>query len=222
MDAEKLRPTARQLLRAFQVRSARSRDLANALAKGELISFSDGDYLCNEGDGSDSMFVVIKGSVKVLKKDVQGIDKELAVLSPPSIIGQMGLVDGSLRSASCVAVNSVGAISISLKKFNQILSALSPDASAFRHLLISTMMAQLSSANSKISALISDIEDDMTKPIQKKQPLKRESEADRLMKIAGVLDGWDVSASGIHDKSIKLVEDEDMKRTREARGRKRW
>ena len=222
MNAEKLRPTARQLLRAFQVRSARSRDLANALAEGELISFSDGEYLCHEGDGSDSMFIIIKGSVKVLKKDAQGIDKELAVLPPPSIIGQMGLVDGSLRSASCVAVDSVGAISISTGKFNQILNDVSPDASAFRHLLISTMMDQLSSANKKISSLIFDIEDEMTAPIPKKLPTKKESEADRLMKIAGVLDGWDVSASGIHDKDIEFVEDDDMKRTREARERKRW
>ena len=38
----------------------------------------------------------------------------------------------------------------------------------------------------------------------------------------GDVDGWDVSASGIHDKDIEFVEDDDMKRTREARERKRW
>ena len=67
MNGEKLRPTARQLLRAFQVRSARSRDLANALAKGELKTFMDGETLCSEGDTSDDMYVIIKGSVKVIK-----------------------------------------------------------------------------------------------------------------------------------------------------------
>ena len=220
MNGEKLRPTARQLLRAFQVRSARSRDLANALAKGELKTFAAGELICLEGDASDEMFVIIRGSVKVLKKDPQGVNKELAILPPPSIIGQMGLVDGSIRSASCQAVDSVGSISITLQKFNDILEGTSPESSAFRHLLISTMMGQLSSANKKISSLISDMEKDLTEEVPQK---KRASDSDRLMKIAGVLDGWEVTASGLDD-DIKFVEDEDMRRTREAReGRKtRW
>lgn len=220
MNGEKLRPTARQLLRAFQVRSARSRDLANTLAKGELKTFAAGELICLEGDASDEMFVIIRGSVKVLKKDPQGVNKELAILPPPSIIGQMGLVDGSIRSASCQAVDSVGSISITLQKFNDILEGTSPESSAFRHLLISTMMGQLSSANKKISSLISDMEKDLTEEVPQK---KRASDSDRLMKIAGVLDGWEVTASGLDD-DIKFVEDEDMRRTREAReGRKtRW
>jgi len=42
------------------------------------------------------------------------------------------------------------------------------------------------------------------------------------MKIAGVLDGWEITASGLEDE-IELVEDEDMRRTREAKGQpRRW
>lgn len=220
MNGEKLRPTARQLLRAFQVRSARSRDLANALAKGDLTTFSVNDTICTEGDPSNTMFVIIKGSVKVLKKDAQGVNKELAVLPPPSIIGQMGLVDGSLRSASCIAIDSVGAIEITIKRFNEILNNSSPESSAFRHLLISTMMEQLSSANKKIASLISDMEREITEVEPIKQ--RKVSDSDRLMKIAGVLDGWEITASGLED-DIELVEDEDMRRTREAKGQpRRW
>ena len=39
------------------------------------------------------------------------------------------------------------------------------------------------------------------------------------MEIAGVLDGWKMDASGVDD--VKFVEDEDMKRTREARAAKK-
>ena len=223
MNPKKLRPTPRQLFRSFQVRSARSRDLADALAKGTLITFEDGETLCLEGEPSDSMFVIIKGSVRVLTKDAKNNNKELAILPPPSIIGQMGLVDGSFRSASCLAVGSVGAISISLKIFNELLKERSPANSAFRHLLISTMMGQLSSANQKISSLIKDMEATDTIEAPQKTPEQKEDENDRLMKIAGVLDGWDVTASDIKHSDIKLVEDDDMKRTREAKNqRRRW
>ena len=39
------------------------------------------------------------------------------------------------------------------------------------------------------------------------------------MEIAGVLDGWSIDTHGIDD--VDFVEDEDMKRTREARNAKR-
>ena len=79
------------------------------------------------------------------------------------------------------------------------------------------MMQQLSSANQKISSLISDIEKMLKNSVKKRDP----SDEDRLMKIAGVLDGWEVTASDLVT-DIKLIEDEDMKRTREARKRNRW
>jgi len=231
MDAESLRPVARTLLRTYQVRSARSKNLALALSKGAACSWSDGEKICEEGADSDSMFVIIKGSVRVLKKDIKGIEKELATLPPPSMIGQMGLVDGSLRSATCVASGEVGALLISKTVFNQLRTEASPAGSAFRHLLLSTMMSQLSSANQKIRDLISDMEheqDQSTKakenttipdenePItEPKQP--KGSSSERLLKIAGVLDGWNIQEEDIENLDVEIYEDEDMKRTREAR-----
>ena len=69
MKSEDLRPVARQLLRTYQVRSTRSRNLALALAKGDITTWNQGDVLCNEGEPSNSMFVTIEGEVQVLKRD---------------------------------------------------------------------------------------------------------------------------------------------------------
>ena len=169
MDAESLRPVARTLLRTYQVRSARSRNLALALAKGSLCSWNNDEVICKEGGPSSSMFVILKGAVRVLKKDIKGEEQELAVLPAPSMIGQMGLVDGSPRSATCVAVDEVGALSIDHEVFNELLTERSPAGSAFRHLLLSTMMSQLSSANQKIRDLITDMEQEARRPALKKE-----------------------------------------------------
>jgi len=231
MDADSLRPVARTLLRTYQVRSARSRNLAMALAKGSLCSWNNDEVICKEGDPSSCMFVILKGSVRVLKKDIKGAEQELAVLPAPSMIGQMGLVDGSLRSATCVAVDEVGALSIDHDMFNEILTEASPAGSAFRHLLLSTMMSQLSSANQKIRDLISDMEQEARQVppsqeiMEKEDPTeekvvtagKNKSSSERLLKIAGVLDGWDIKQDDIEDLDVEFLEDDDMKRTREAR-----
>lgn len=219
MKPEDLRPVARQLLRTYQVRSTRSRNLALALAKGDITTWNQGDVLCNEGEPSNSMFVTIEGDVQVLKRDAFGVPKELAVIPAPSMIGQMGLVDGSSRSATCVAHSTIKGIIISKIVFNTLLQEQSPEGSAFRHLLISTMMGQLSSANVKISGLVDEMVEEQTADIPRENTA--EANKEKLMKIAGVLDGWDVKAEEIDD--VKFVEDEDMRRTREARQKtRRW
>ena len=220
MNIETLRPIARSLLRSYEVRSARSTDLAQAIMRGRPSSWSDGDVICTEGEQSEDMFIILKGSVRIMRKDAQGTLRELAVLGPPTMIGQMGLVDGSVRSATCIAKGSVGALTIDTSTFKEILEDATSAGSAFRHLLLASMNMQLSTANGKIRKLIEDIEKEEK---QKQEPQKQEapkaSSSDRLMEIAGVLDGWKMDASGVDD--VKFVEDEDMKRTREARNAKK-
>ena len=81
------------------------------------------------------------------------------------------------------------------------------------------MMGQLSSANDKIGGLVDDMVEEQTADIPREDTA--EANKEKLMKIAGVLDGWDVKAEEIDD--VKFVEDEDMKRTRETRQKtRRW
>ena len=222
MQTDDLRIVARKLLRTYQVRSTRSRNLALALGKGQEKVWAEGDLMCGEGQPSDSMFVTMEGSVQVLKRDTTGTEKELAVIPAPSMIGQMGLVDGSARSATCRAASAIKGILISKQTFNSLLQEQSPEGSAFRHLLISTMMGQLSSANEKISGLVDDmVEEQIAEvPIETTQQANK----DKLMKITGVLDGWEAKEEDFDGlESVEFVMDEDMKRTKEARNRtRRW
>ena len=220
MNIETLRPIARTLLRSYEVRSARSTDLAQAIMRGRPSSWPDGDIICNEGEQSEDMFIILKGSVRIMRKDAQGTLRELAVLNAPTMIGQMGLVDGSVRSATCIAKENVGALTIDTSTFKKILEDATSAGSAFRHLLLASMNMQLSTANGKIRKLIEDIErEEKQKEEPKESSQPKASSSDRLMEIAGVLDGWKMDASGVDD--VKFVEDEDMKRTREARAAKK-
>jgi CRP-like cAMP-binding protein len=220
MNIDTLRPVARTLLRSYEVRSARSADLAQAIMRGKPSSWSDGEVICTEGEKSDDMFIILKGSIRIMRKDAQGTLRELAILKAPTMIGQMGLVDGSVRSATCIAKESVGALTINTATFKKILEDATSASSAFRHLLLASMNMQLSTANGKIRNLIEDIElEEKQKQNPQKETAPKASSSDRLMEIAGVLDGWKMDASGVDD--IKFVEDEDMKRTREARAAKK-
>ena len=173
MNVDTLRPIAQTLLRSYEVRSARSSDLAAAIVKGRLTSWSDGKALCSEGEPSDNMYIILKGKVRIIRNDATGEPRELAVLQAPTMIGQMGLVDGSQRSATCVAQGKVGAITINISTFRNILAEANSASSAFRHLLLASMNKQLFTANAKIRQLIEDIEkEEKSKKQNKKQNKK--------------------------------------------------
>ena len=82
------------------------------------------------------------------------------------------------------------------------------------------MMGQLTSANDKISGLVDDLVEEQTAEVSKAST--EEIKKDKLMKIAGVLDGWDVKEGDVDDlETIEFVLDDDMRRTKEAREKAR-
>lgn len=54
-----------------------------------------------EGDPGDYMVLVISGSVEVVKKDRWGTSKRIAVVRSGETLGEMSMLDGEPRFASC-------------------------------------------------------------------------------------------------------------------------
>ena len=133
-----------------------STSLATALANGELVSFKSKEFICKEGSPAQEMYIIIGGQVRVLRKDHSAKVRELARLGAPSLIGEMGLIDGSVRSATCVALGQVTAIRIEKEIFKSLISEASAEGSAFRHQLLSVMGRQLSRTNEKIRDFLCD------------------------------------------------------------------
>ena len=219
MNAEVLKPIARKLLRTHRVHGARPEDLATALASGRPLRVADGKRLCREGEPSESMFVLLKGRVQVLRKDDRGEERQLAVLQAPVLVGHMGLVDGSARSASCVAQGEIGCIQMKRETFQLLLDEPTAGGAAMRRLILASLIGQLTSANTRIQEMIKDAP--APKAVEKTETARKKTEisSDDILKLAGVLDGWSVDSNAL-ETNIRFVEDEDMRRTREARRKK--
>jgi len=216
LNAEVLKPIARKLLRTHRVQGVRPEDLAQALSVGKPRRVPDGKRLCTEGEPSASMFILLKGSIQVLRKDDRGEERELAVLSAPALVGHMGLVDGSPRSASCVAKGEIGCLKVTRVTFQGLLESPVASGGAMRRLILASLIGQLTSANTRIKEMIASPEAQPSVAA----PKRRDISSDDILKLAGVLDGWSVDRSAV-DTNVRFVEDEDMKRTREARARKK-
>ncbi len=64
--------------------------------------YATGDVVFHEGDNGKALYVVLQGSVKIIKKS-HSSDKTLAVLGPGSHFGELALIDHCCRYATAVA-----------------------------------------------------------------------------------------------------------------------
>ena len=66
-----------------------------------------GEVVCREGDPEPSLFVIVSGSVSILKQDAGEQPRLLARLGPGQTIGEMALLDGQPRSATVAAAEDL-------------------------------------------------------------------------------------------------------------------
>jgi CRP-like cAMP-binding protein len=66
-----------------------------------------GTEIIREGETGDFMLLLIEGSMEILKLDPRGLPQRLAVVGPGKTLGEMSLIDGEPRFASCVALEPV-------------------------------------------------------------------------------------------------------------------
>jgi len=103
---------------------------ANDLAKLES-SLSDhdiaaGENIFCEGDAGDRAYVITAGEIEVLKESA-GREVRLAVLGPGTLVGEMALLAGEPRNATCRAITDTRLVSIPHETFDELLAA-SPTA----------------------------------------------------------------------------------------------
>ncbi len=68
----------------------------------DLVTKQPGEVIFDEGEPSDSVYVIRIGTVKVYRKAAGG-ERVLAYRSRGEMIGEMGLIDGEPRNATCAA-----------------------------------------------------------------------------------------------------------------------
>ena len=65
----------------------------------------DGQEIVREGEAGDFMMLVLEGQVEVFKQDRWNAPRLIASLGPGNTVGEMSMIDGEPRFATCVAAD---------------------------------------------------------------------------------------------------------------------
>jgi NTE family protein len=71
-----------------------------------LARYAAGDSLCRQGDDGDTLFLIVRGDVRIVR-EVVGSPRNIAVLSRGDCVGEIALLFGLPRTASAIAATDV-------------------------------------------------------------------------------------------------------------------
>ncbi|WNG39098.1 cyclic nucleotide-binding domain-containing protein [Archangium minus] len=77
-----------------------STELAHLAELAEQRRYADGELVFEEGELGDSLYVIVRGEVEVVRSDSGGILRPLTVLTAPDFFGEMSVIDKEYRSAT--------------------------------------------------------------------------------------------------------------------------
>ena len=108
-----------------------------------------GTFIVRAGDSTDSLYILLSGRAKVTNFDEEGREIILAWLGSGEFFGEMGLVDGSPRSASVMAMEPCELLNISSDAFTRCMQ----DNFEVAQKLMQILVRRLREADRKIESL---------------------------------------------------------------------
>lgn len=96
-------------------------DLKRVAAIATEHHYLDGEIIFEQDEPGDEMYVVVSGEVRVLVKNENHNDKEVARRKAGETVGEMSVISGSLRSATLAAAGDVHLLCLDQKSFEGLL-----------------------------------------------------------------------------------------------------
>ena len=91
-----------------------------------------GEMLFNVGDASTGLYIVVEGRVRIWTVSAAGAEVTLNVLPDGALFGEIGMLDGGIRTAGASAMTTTDLISLSRRSF---FDALERDAQLARNVI---------------------------------------------------------------------------------------
>ncbi|WP_296180744.1 cyclic nucleotide-binding domain-containing protein [Pseudomonas sp. UBA1879] len=97
-------------------------DFSAAAGYFSISSIDKGEAIFSEGDAGTFMCIIHSGTVSVQKRNGEGKPVETATLRSGRAFGEMAVLDGERRSASCVAASACTLLNLGKDSLDKMLN----------------------------------------------------------------------------------------------------
>ena len=106
--------------------------------------------ILDEGDSGDFMLIVLTGAIDVVKAYGANDHKIVAHVSPGGVVGEMSLIDGQHRFASCITTQPTDFAILTRSALNEILIDHPRLGNKFLLILLQLMTSRLRDATTRM------------------------------------------------------------------------
>jgi CRP-like cAMP-binding protein len=125
-------------------------DLTRLAAIARVTALPAGSVLFNQGDGSDGLYVITSGIVRIYLTSSDGREATINLAEEGEVIGEMALLDGLPRSAGAAALTTARLIFIQREAFLSLLES----SSLLARQIIITLCERLRATNAQFDQAI--------------------------------------------------------------------
>ena len=114
---------------------------------------SSGERIITQGESSNGIFLVIKGSVSVMRETKNGALVPIHNIDEGAIFGTLSTIDGGLRGAHCVAKGDVEYAFMNKVDFMELIQAKSSMGLGFQVAVIRAIFQDIRETNEQLAEL---------------------------------------------------------------------
>lgn len=104
------------------LRSLGPEDLQQLLADGREHRAKKGETLLQQGDKGDFLIILLEGQARVTVYTANGREIVLEYAVPGSVLGEIALIDGGVRSASVITMEPVRYLTLARPIFERVIA----------------------------------------------------------------------------------------------------
>jgi CRP-like cAMP-binding protein len=95
--------------------------LEKVASLAQVRSFPGRAVVVSQGEPANALFVIMRGRLKVASSGPDGRDTVLGIMAEGEVFGEVALLDGGTRSASCTAIEPCELLAIDRAQFMDLL-----------------------------------------------------------------------------------------------------
>ncbi len=150
-----MRTVSSQELRCFAVFESYTESDLNqyVIPHLQLRQAPSGEVICQERAPGDCCFFLVEGQVEVMVSTSTGKQEVIGHLDAGQVFGQIALLDGGRRTATCVALSPCVLLVLEREQFDSLLSAGQRFAADLLRQIGTSLAVQVRQATENLSAM---------------------------------------------------------------------
>ena len=118
-----------------------------------VIRLGASESLFSEGDPAGHLYIVLSGSLRITCLGIDGIPVVVGTVDPGDVVGEMGVIDTSPRSATATAIDEVEVLCLAGDVFGDLIDAGHPAAASILEELRNRLCARMRMLDERIDAV---------------------------------------------------------------------